>query len=265
MNALEILIFIVRGPYAGLVGYHGDLLWTTPLFLPYFDASPLSFITLCTLHLALNMFYLETGEVGTNIELESKYPEIATLIKQKVARDHLPTANILYQENSSGLNAFCYRTFGEFYIIVTKQWFEIKNAAEALDPILEHELAHARAQHVIKRALFSTVAFSIPIGAIWLYVVHIPRSDDYGFISLALITFVLFRLSTLLQAWYHRHQEFEADALALKHTTPEKLANSLLFIRDHNDSEKIAENYKTWMRFSHPSIFNRIKKLKENT
>ena len=261
MNLVEKLGLVIAGPYPALTVYTGDLLWLIALFHEQFASPALCFFVLSAAHVLINLAQLQLRKSVQNATFGELNPETTTLIQQKAARDGIKNIIITLVTNLSVINALCERKLTSCEIVTSHHWFEIPEGTEHLNAILEHEFAHARAHHVVKRTLFASALFSLGFG-VFLYALSFnlfPAEHVYE--CTALTAFCIFRVTTFLQAWYHRRQEFEADAMALAHTTPEKLSASLTFMREHNPNEKIQENIPEWARATHPYISSRIRKL----
>lgn len=261
MNLVEKFGLVIAGPYPGFVVYAGDFLWFIALGYEKFNSFPLYFFLLLAFHMAINLVQIHRLTLIKNGTFGELNPETTALIQQKAVRDNIPNIIIKLVTNLPVLNALCGRKITCCEIFISHHWFAIPEGIHHLDTILEHEFAHARAHHTLKRTLFATALFGVGIGA-FLYLMSLdlfPQEQMYA--CNALVVFCIFRVTTFLQAWYHRHQEFEADAMALSHTTAAKLATSLTFMREHNHLEKIQENIPEWARATHPYIASRVHKL----
>ena len=261
MNLVEKISLIIAGPYPALVSYAGDLLWVTALGYEQLNPLPLYFLLLSAGHILINLVQLQQRELFSNSTYGELNPEIEALIQQKAIRDGITNIIIRLVTNFPVINAFCERKLTNCEIITSHHWFETPEGTEHFNTILEHELAHARAHHVLKRALFASALFSVGIGLFWYITSRNLFPPEHAHVLNILTAFFMFRATTFLQAWYHRAQEFEADKMALAYTTPAKLTECLTFMRKHNPNEKILENIPEWARGSHPYISSRVRKL----
>lgn len=263
MNLVEKIGLVLTGPYSAPVSYAGDLLWVWVLALGYeqLNSFPLCFFLLSAGHVIINLVQLQQRKLFSNGTYGELHSEAKTLIQQKALRDGIPNIIIRLVINFPVINAFCDRKLTSCEIITSHHWFETQEGTDHFSTILEHEFAHARAHHVLKRALFASAFFCVGIG-LFLYIMSMNLfPPEYTHVLNILTAFFMFRATTFLQVWYHRAQEFEADEMALAYTTPAKLIECLTFMRKHNPNEKILENIPEWARASHPYISSRVRRL----
>jgi len=261
MNLVEKIGLVIAGPYSTPVAYAGDLLWLVALNYQYFTSPLMWFVCLSVAHIIINLTHLQQRKLIQNGAFGEANPETTTLIQEKATRDGIKNVICTLVTHFPVMNAFCEQKLTSCEIIVSHHWFETPEGTEHLDNILEHEFAHARAHHMIKRFLTASALFCIGLGA-FLYLMTLNLfPEEHLHICNALTAFCIFRVIRFLQAWYHRTQEFEADGMALTYASPAKLAACLTFMRKHNPGEKILENIPEWARATHPYISSRIQKL----
>jgi Zn-dependent protease with chaperone function len=254
MNLFKKLHLIATGPYPRLFIYYGEWLW---IYVFFNQLNLFEIAVLTVLHLAFNLYQLQTEAVITNGKYKLVPEEIATQIKMRIERDNLPSSTT--QEivtNIPTVNAFCERTINNTKIILSHHWLENDALKEVLIPVLEHEFAHARRHHNLKRSVYNSIFFLLGQTFVYLILTYIfPELNNtfywFCFSSIA------FRATTFLQTFLSQYHEYEADRLALMFVAPEQIIQLLETLKKHCQLEQIREQQPWWFG-THPKISDRI-------
>lgn len=143
-----------------------------------------------------------------------------------------------------------------------------------VEAVLAHELGHFKLRHIARRmALMAAVSlgFLALLGYLktqdWFYLgLHVSPAGPASRDAVALLLFVLvmplftFFFSPLMAASSRRH-EFEADAFASKHTSPQDLASALVNMYEDNASTLTPDPLYSAFYDSHPPAETRINRL----
>ncbi|MBM3894296.1 hypothetical protein FJ366_01750 [Candidatus Dependentiae bacterium] len=187
--------------------------------------------------------------------------EIISAITEKASRDCITKHTSLYVTNYPSINAFCARNLNNCKIIISHHWFESDEKKQYLNAILEHEFGHAREHHNLKAFIINSFLFTAGITCCYLSTLFIEPTQDTTTYFL-LFNFIIFRITTFLQTWYTQHNEYQADAQALSHISPQEMISALLFLKANSASEQIRENQPSWIG-THPKISDRIKAIEK--
>ncbi|MDF1578669.1 MAG: M48 family metallopeptidase [Desulfobulbales bacterium] len=174
-------------------------------------------------------------------------------------------------KRSSKSNAF-FTGFGRNKRIALFDTLIEKHPVEELVGILAHEIGHYKKKHILQGMAVSIVhtgamlyLLSIFIGHQGLFAAfHMEQSSVYaGMIFFGLlftpIEMVLAPLMNLLS----RHNEFEADAFAARHTgKPESMISALKKLAADNLANLTPHPFYVLLHYSHPPLIRRIAALR---
>jgi Zn-dependent protease with chaperone function len=256
MNLVELFIIFIKGPS---FVFYGDYLW----FYVFFNEMHfINALILVIAHLSINLIRFQIVRPISNAILGKIDEDAEQLIRNKIIRDKLHNVSISYIINYPSINAFCYRKLNSCEIIISHHWFETDEAKNNFDAILEHEIAHAKAHHNLKRTLFNSFLFALSMCVVRLLSASkLFENYEFKLITSIACCFFIMRVSHWIQAWYNRTQEFEADNMALNYASKENMIKLLNFLFSQNPAEQIFANNPEWTRGTHPHISSRIQNI----
>ncbi len=253
MNVFEKLFLIAAGPYPKLFIFYGEWLW---IYVFFNQLTPLEILALTGLHLILNLIQLETQEEITNGKYTTIPEEIASEMNMRIQRDQLSNATSQQIINIPTINAFCCRRINSTKIILSHHWFENDELKSTLTPALEHEFAHARAHHNLKRSLFNSLLFLASNLLTHFFLTQIIPELNISFFWFQ-FSLIAFRSKTFLQTFLSQHHEYEADRLALSFVSAEQMIQLLKTLKALSPLEQTREQQPWWFG-THPKISDRI-------
>lgn len=152
---------------------------------------------------------------------------------------------------------------------------------DELAAVLGHELGHFKLHHITKR-LFIMIPMEFLVTFLLYKMAHIPELyyafgflDDITAETIANVQFIGIFLASML--WgaiseiitplsniFSRKQEYQADAFGADACgSPEPLINGLIKLNSENLSELIPPKLYVFWNYSHPTLVERIEKLRE--
>lgn len=152
---------------------------------------------------------------------------------------------------------------------------------DELAAVLGHELGHFKLHHITKR-LFIMIPMEFLVTFLLYKIAHIPELyyafgflDDITTETIANVQFIGIFLASML--WgaiseiitplsniFSRKQEYQADAFGADVCgSPEPLINGLIKLNSENLSELIPPKLYVFWNYSHPTLVERIEKLRE--
>lgn len=152
---------------------------------------------------------------------------------------------------------------------------------DELAAVLGHELGHFKLHHITKR-LFIMIPMEFVVTFLLYKMAHIPELyyafgflDDITAETIANVQFIGIFLASML--WgaiseiitplsniFSRKQEYQADAFGADACgSPEPLINGLIKLNSENLSELIPPKLYVFWNYSHPTLVERIEKLRE--
>lgn len=152
---------------------------------------------------------------------------------------------------------------------------------DELAAVLGHELGHFKLHHITKR-LFIMIPMEFVVTFLLYKIAHIPDLyyafgflDDITAETIANVQFIGIFLASML--WgaiseiitplsniFSRKQEYQADAFGADACgSPEPLINGLIKLNSENLSELIPPKLYVFWNYSHPTLVERIEKLRE--
>lgn len=152
---------------------------------------------------------------------------------------------------------------------------------DELAAVLGHELGHFKLHHITKR-LFIMIPMEFVVTFLLYKIAHIPELyyafgflDDITSETIANVQFIGIFLASML--WgaiseivtplsniFSRKQEYQADAFGADACgSPEPLINGLIKLNSENLSELIPPKLYVFWNYSHPTLVERIEKLRE--
>jgi STE24 endopeptidase len=174
-------------------------------------------------------------------------------------------------KRSSKSNAF-FTGFGRFRKIVLFDTLIQNHTVDELTSILAHEMGHFKLGHIIKNILFSFIStgimlflLSLFINKSWLYSAFLMEHQTIyaGIIFFGLLYSPISFILSIIQNYFSRKHEYEADAYAAKtYEKPFDMINALKKLSADNLSNLTPHKFKVFLDYSHPPILERIKALK---
>ncbi len=264
---LAALLFLLLHSLASRMGASGWL----PAWAAYSIFSLL--LTLLAPRLILPLFNkfrpLEEGEVRDRLE--------KIIEKSGVSIEKIEVID--GSRRSSKANAFV-AGFGKKRRLALYDTFLEKSSPEESEAVLAHELGHLALGHIKKQLIFSLL-ISLPLFALFFRVLEMPiipalfgieaqpgpLTFDMG-ITLILTAF-LFGMAgtwiTPIAAFFSRKREYQADRYAKELTgTGKNLADALEKLEVSNGSHPAPHPLSVILRYSHPPVRERVKRLIEN-
>jgi len=142
---------------------------------------------------------------------------------------------------------------------------------EEIETVIAHELGHYKRKHIVKNIIIGTV-----LSFLTLFLISVLYKNSLGWFEFSSITQI--SALPLLGLWsmligliqsplgniLSRKFEYEADEYAIDSTKmPKEFINTLEKLTEQNLGDKEPHPFVEWFFYSHPSIKNRIKAIKE--
>src|SRR2546423_1787528 len=174
-------------------------------------------------------------------------------------------------KRSSHGNAF-FTGFGAAKRIVLFDTLVSRLQPPEVEAVLAHELGHYRLHHITKQMVLSA---AISLAVLWLLGQLIDRDWFYSGLgvrapspaaALALFMMVLPEFLFFLQpltSRYSRRREYEADAYAVRHASPQELERALVKLYQDNAATLTPDPLHSAFYDSHPPAAMRIARLAE--
>ena len=214
------------------------------------------------------------------MSLFNKFEELKDLELKKMiesyAVEHKFSLSGIFQmdgsKRSSKANAF-FAGFGKFRKIVLFDTLIEKLNYDELLVVLAHEMGHFKCKHIMKLMIFGFVSMGGMLFLLQqlihcdpLYEVFSMQKSVYA--SLIIISsIILSPLSMVLgifKNYFSRKYEYEADAYAVKTTgNGQGMIDALKKLSQSNLSNLTPHPLKTFFEYSHPTIVERIRAIKQ--
>jgi STE24 endopeptidase len=141
---------------------------------------------------------------------------------------------------------------------------------DEVEAVLAHELGHFRRKHIIKGMAVSALVVTISFYVLWLLAqwtpfysiadISMPSNATALVLFTLLAPYAMSLLSPLMNALSRKH-EYEADAFAAEHSSPDDLVSALIALYRDNASPVITDSLYSLFHDSHPPASLRIRHL----
>jgi STE24 endopeptidase len=182
-------------------------------------------------------------------------------------------------KRSKHSNAFICGSFGKKKIVLFDTLFNNLTDDEIV-AIVAHEIGHGKLYHLIYNGIIAIISLVITILVVFPLMKCIDFYHAFGYVwvtpeNLSDNLIVGFTLGSMLygsiswilepiKSWISRKMEYAADNYAVKHTRNKKaMISSLIKLTAENLSDIFPHPVYEAVNYSHPSILNRIKAIKE--
>jgi STE24 endopeptidase len=174
-------------------------------------------------------------------------------------------------KRSTRANAY-FTGFGKYKRIVLYDTLIKELTTDEILAVLAHEIGHNKKKHTITGLLASLAQLGIMLYILSLFINNPELSAALGsnqpFFHLGLITFAILyspisTVSALLMNMVSRHNEYQADKYAGTACKPEHLVSALKKLASNNLTNLTPHPVYVFLNYSHPTLFQRIKKLNE--
>ena len=142
---------------------------------------------------------------------------------------------------------------------------------EELVAVLAHEVGHYKMKHTLLGLILSTAQVGLMLFILSLFIAEPALAQALGveqpvfhisLIAFSLIYSPVSSLSGLLMNWISRKHEYQADAFAGKTYTPESLISALKKLATNNLSNLTPHPLYVKVNYSHPTLLDRIRALR---
>lgn len=174
-------------------------------------------------------------------------------------------------KRSSKSNAF-FTGFGRNKRIALFDTLINNHTVSELVGVLAHEIGHYMKKHILQSMVISIIHIGAMLYLLSIFVSHpglfsafyMDHSSIYaGMIFFGLLFTPIDMILSLLMNTLSRHNEFEADAFAAKHTgEPESMINALKKLSVDNLANLTPHPFYVLLHYSHPPLMQRINALR---
>lgn len=174
---------------------------------------------------------------------------------------------------SNKTNAF-FTGFGKHKRIALYDTLIAQHTVPELVSVLAHEIGHYKKKHVLRGLILGLVYAGVVFLLFSLFVDNVDFFKAFGLVDLSVYAgLVIFMISYVLIAeigavWgniIQRKHEYEADNFAkMVIDDPESLVNGLKKLSRDNISNLNPHPFYVFLNYSHPTVLERIKKLRNN-
>ncbi|MDR0984953.1 MAG: M48 family metallopeptidase [Endomicrobium sp.] len=214
--------------------------------------------------------------------LFNKYSPIEDKNLKKSIKEYAKTQDFKIQgifkmdgsKRSTKSNAF-FTGIGKFHRIVLFDTLLQNHNIDEIVCILAHEMGHFKLGHLRKNMIMMFVVYGL---IIWLFSNFIKQNWLYNscciktktiyigmIILITIVSIPINFLITVLFNYYSRIYEYQADEYAVvTYNKPEVMIHTLKKLSVNNLSNLTPHPFKVFFEYSHPTILERIKKIKEN-
>jgi len=175
-------------------------------------------------------------------------------------------------KRSTRANAY-FTGFGKYKRIVLYDTLIKELSTKELVAVLAHEIGHNKKKHTITGLLASMFQLGIMLYLLSLFInkpelsMALGANQPYfhlGLIAFAILYSPISTLSGLLMNLVSRHNEYQADSFAGATCNPDDLVSALKKLATNNLSNLTPHPIYAFINYSHPTLLQRIKKLKEH-
>jgi STE24 endopeptidase len=232
----------------------------------------LAFAVVTVFSLFMGMFYSELIVPLFNKQTPLQEGELRDAIEKMADKAGFKLKNIFVidgSKRSTKANAY-FTGLGHKKRIVLYDTLMDKLTTEEIVAVLAHEIGHFKKKHIIK-----SYAFTLPFNLLMFYLLGLMLNSDSLAIALggteavfhlnAIAFFILYTpLSTVFDLAGNiisRKNEFEADAFAAKYGMKDALITGLKKLSSTSLSNLMPHPLYVFFNYSHPTLFQRMKKL----
>ncbi|MFN2366982.1 MAG: M48 family metallopeptidase [Desulfurivibrionaceae bacterium] len=174
-------------------------------------------------------------------------------------------------KRSSKSNAF-FTGFGRNKRIALFDTLIAKHTVPELVGVLAHEIGHYKKKHILHGMVISIIHTGVMLYLLSIFIGHqglfaafyMEQSSVYaGIIFFGLLFTPIEMILTLLMNLLSRHNEYEADAFAARHTgEPESMISALKKLAADNLANLTPHPFYVLLHYSHPPLIRRIEALR---
>ncbi len=174
-------------------------------------------------------------------------------------------------KRSSKSNAF-FTGFGRNKRIALFDTLIAKHTVPELVGVLAHEIGHYKKKHILQGMVISIIHTGVMLYLLSIFIGHqglfaafyMEQSSVYvGIIFFGLLFTPIEMILSLLMNLLSRHNEYEADAFAARHTgEPESMIGALKKLAANNLANLTPHPFYVLLHYSHPPLIRRIAALR---
>ncbi|MCL2246076.1 MAG: M48 family metallopeptidase [Lentimicrobiaceae bacterium] len=236
----------------------------------------LAWVLITAFSLFMGVFYSTWIVPLFNKQTPLEEGELRTAIQDFAAKAGFNISNIFIidgSKRSTKANAY-FTGLGKRKRIVLYDTLIQEMATDEVVAVLAHEIGHYKHKHIYKSMIYGIIQMGIMLFIFGYFAASNELSAALGVekatFHIALIAFVIIYspVSTLLDIFSNmqsRKNEYQADNFTKEHGISEHLITALKKLSSHNMSNLTPHPWCVFLEYSHPPLYERIKKLITNS